>query len=137
MQPAKESFSRSHQALLRPSAKFSRQVAYSVSTLVFVFTSVSITCSRTSRFDAYPKQIVRDLCGTALYFFEYDAMRYLLGRNRSGEQGPTPAWLPIPVSLVPFVCGSIAGVSSWAFIYPLDVYVPRYQVTHGTDWLLL
>ena len=48
-------------------------------------------------------------------------MRHLLGRNRAGEQGPTPPWLPIPVSLVPFVCGSLAGVSSWALIYPLDV----------------
>ncbi|KAG1877971.1 hypothetical protein DFJ58DRAFT_712609 [Suillus subalutaceus] len=64
---------------------------------------------------------VRDTAGTALYFFEYDAMRHLLGRQRSGEQGPTPAWLPIPTSLIPFVCGSLAGVSSWALIYPLDV----------------
>jgi len=50
-------------------------------------------------------------------------MRHLLGRKRSGEQGPTPAWLPIPISLIPFVCGSLAGVSSWALIYPIDVYV--------------
>jgi len=70
---------------------------------------------------------IRDLSGTALYFFEYDAMRYLLGRKRSGEQGPTPSWLPIPVSLVPFVCGSIAGVSSWALIYPLDVVKTKIQ----------
>lgn len=64
---------------------------------------------------------VRDTAGTALYFFEYDALRHLLGRQRSGEQGPTPPWLPIPVSLIPFVCGSFAGVTSWALIYPLDV----------------
>lgn len=47
-----------------------------------------------------------------LYFLEYDGMRYLLGRQRSGEQGPIPAGIPIPVSLAPFVCGSFAGVST-------------------------
>ncbi|KAF9246160.1 hypothetical protein BU15DRAFT_84962 [Melanogaster broomeanus] len=70
---------------------------------------------------------VRDTAGTALYFFEYDAMRHLLGRQRSGEQGPTPPWLPIPVSLIPFVCGSLAGVTSWALIYPLDVVKTKVQ----------
>jgi len=53
---------------------------------------------------------VRDTAGTALYFFEYDGMRHLMGRQRSGEQGPTPSWLPIHSSIVPFVCGSCAGV---------------------------
>jgi solute carrier family 25 (mitochondrial carnitine/acylcarnitine transporter), member 20/29 len=52
---------------------------------------------------------------------EYDAMRSMLGRSSSGEQGPTPTWLPIHPSLIPFTCGSLAGVSSWALIYPLDV----------------
>ncbi|KAG8217858.1 mitochondrial carrier [Butyriboletus roseoflavus] len=70
---------------------------------------------------------VRDTAGTALYFFEYDAMRHILGRQRSGEQGPTPPWLPIPVSLIPFVCGSLAGVTSWALIYPLDVVKTKVQ----------
>jgi hypothetical protein len=37
-------------------------------------------------------------------------MRHLMGRQRSGEQGPTPSWLPIHSSIVPFVCGSCAGV---------------------------
>ena len=66
---------------------------------------------------------VRDTAGTALYFLEYDGMRHLLGRTSSGEQGPTPSWLPIHASLVPFVCGSLSGVTSWALIYPLDVLV--------------
>ena len=70
---------------------------------------------------------VRDTCGTALYFFEYDAMRHLLGRKRSGEQGRTPTWLPIHASLIPFACGSLAGVSSWALIYPLDVVKTKIQ----------
>ena len=66
---------------------------------------------------------VRDTFGTALYFFEYDGLRHIMGRLPSGEQGPTPSWLPIHSSLVPFLCGSVAGVSSWALIYPLDVCV--------------
>ena len=66
---------------------------------------------------------VRDTAGTALYFAEYDVMRHLFGRLPSGEQGPTPSWAPIHASLVPFACGSFAGVSSWAIIYPLDVLV--------------
>ncbi|KAJ7632728.1 mitochondrial carrier domain-containing protein [Roridomyces roridus] len=73
---------------------------------------------------------MRDTLGTALYFFEYDGMRHLLGRQRNGEQGPTPAWLwwlPIHPSLVPFVCGSFSGVTSWALIYPLDVVKTKIQ----------
>ncbi|ETW86043.1 mitochondrial carrier protein [Heterobasidion irregulare TC 32-1] len=70
---------------------------------------------------------VRDTAGTALYFLEYDGMRHLLGRTSSGEQGPTPSWLPIHASLVPFVCGSLSGVTSWALIYPLDVVKTKVQ----------
>lgn len=70
---------------------------------------------------------LRDTSGTALYFLEYDGMRHLLGRKRSGEQGPTPSWLPIHPSVVPFFCGSLAGVTSWALIYPLDVVKTKVQ----------
>ncbi|KAF5380982.1 hypothetical protein D9615_004030 [Tricholomella constricta] len=70
---------------------------------------------------------LRDTSGTALYFLEYDGMRHLLGRKRSGEQGQTPAWLPIHQSVVPFFCGSLAGVTSWALIYPLDVVKTKIQ----------
>lgn len=57
-------------------------------------------------------------------------MRHLLGRLPSGEQGPTPSWAPIHASLVPFACGSFAGVSSWAIIYPLDVSVARLYILY-------
>ncbi|KIK08253.1 hypothetical protein K443DRAFT_589413 [Laccaria amethystina LaAM-08-1] len=70
---------------------------------------------------------LRDTTGTALYFLEYDGMRHLLGRSRTGEQGVTPSWLPIHSSLVPFVCGSVSGVTSWALIYPLDVVKTKVQ----------
>ncbi|KDQ61037.1 hypothetical protein JAAARDRAFT_32033 [Jaapia argillacea MUCL 33604] len=70
---------------------------------------------------------LRDMSGTALYFLEYDGMRHIMGRSRSGEQGPTPSWLPLPHSLVPFMCGSLAGVTSWALIYPLDVVKTKVQ----------
>lgn len=63
----------------------------------------------------------RDMSGSALYFGEYEAMRFLLGWDASGRPGQPPAWLPLPPSLIPFACGSFAGVTSWALIYPLDV----------------
>ena len=72
---------------------------------------------------AHPPPLVRDTSGTALYFLEYDAMRHMLGRKPSGKQGPVPSWVPVHVSLIPFLCGSLAGVTSWALIYPIDVYV--------------
>jgi len=71
--------------------------------------------------------IVRDTAGTALYFLEYDGMRHLLGRQRSGEQGPTPSWLPIHSSLVPFVCGSVSGVNIFN----------RHPTFRQADFLLL
>jgi hypothetical protein len=81
---------------------------------------------------------VRDTLGTSLYFAEYDIFRYLLGRTQSTGsaggrggfgseiQGPLPHWAKgwIPVEAVPFLCGSLAGVTSWAAIYPLDVSLP-------------
>ncbi|KAK0463972.1 uncharacterized protein EV420DRAFT_1476592 [Desarmillaria tabescens] len=81
----------------------------------------------TGLYTGFRMHFVRDTTGTALYFLEYDGMRHLLGRDRSGDQGPTPAWLPIPASIVPFFCGSLSGVSSWALIYPLDVVKTKIQ----------
>jgi len=69
----------------------------------------------------------RDLCGSGLYFGEYEAMRQILGRLPSGRQGDTPVWAPIPPSLIPFACGSLAGVTSWGIIYPLDVVKTKVQ----------
>ncbi|EPQ58302.1 mitochondrial carrier, partial [Gloeophyllum trabeum ATCC 11539] len=70
---------------------------------------------------------LRDTSGTGLYFLEYDGMRYLMGRRPNGEQGPPPPWLPLPNGLIPFVCGSFCGVTSWALIYPLDVVKTKVQ----------
>ncbi|KAJ6502447.1 mitochondrial carrier domain-containing protein [Mycena sanguinolenta] len=81
----------------------------------------------TGLYQGFRLHFVRDTLGTALYFFEYDGMRHLLGRDRNGEQGATPSWLPIHSSLVPFVCGSLSGVTSWALIYPLDVVKTKVQ----------
>lgn len=86
---------------------------------------------------------VRDMLGTALYFAEYDVMRYYLGRQKTkirenGEgggfgydvQGDVPDWAKawLPKQAVPFLCGSVAGVSSWALIYPVDV--SSYLIYH-------
>ncbi|KAH8116864.1 mitochondrial carrier [Phellopilus nigrolimitatus] len=78
-------------------------------------------------YNGFPLHFLRDTSGTALYFLEYDGMRYLMGRLPSGEQGPTPSWLPMPASIVPFFCGSFSGVTSWALIYPLDVVKTKVQ----------
>lgn len=39
------------------------------------------------------------------------------------KQGPVPDWARgwLPVSLIPFSAGAVAGVTSWALIYPVDV----------------
>lgn len=73
-------------------------------------------------YTGFKLHFVRDTLGTALYFAEYDVLRHLLGRV-GGDQGALPDWARglIPVSMIPFMCGSLAGVSSWALIYPLDV----------------
>jgi len=78
-------------------------------------------------YNGFPLHLLRDTSGTALYFLEYDGMRYLMGRLPSGEQGATPTWLPLPASIVPFFCGSFSGVTSWALIYPLDVVKTKVQ----------
>ncbi|KGB76325.2 hypothetical protein CNBG_2163 [Cryptococcus deuterogattii R265] len=85
---------------------------------------------------------VRDMLGTALYFAEYDVMRYYLGRQKTkirenGEgggfgydvQGDVPDWAKawLPKQAVPFLCGSVAGVSSWALIYPVDAIKTKAQ----------
>lgn len=38
-------------------------------------------------------------------------------------QGDLPDWARrwLPKGFVPFLCGSLAGVTSWALIYPVDV----------------
>lgn len=79
----------------------------------------------TGLYTGFRLHFARDTLGTSLYFLEYDAMRHVLGRDRAGEQGPTPPWLPM--NLVPFLCGSLSGVSSWALIYPLDVVKTKVQ----------
>lgn len=60
-------------------------------------------------------------------------MRHMLGRKkveRAGKddelvQENMPDWARswLPEGLIPFLCGSLAGVSSWAMIYPVDVSI--------------
>ncbi|KIJ41289.1 hypothetical protein M422DRAFT_75640 [Sphaerobolus stellatus SS14] len=78
-------------------------------------------------YNGFRLHFVRDTFGTALYFMEYDSLRHIFGRLPSGEQGKVPSWMPIHTSLLPFLCGSVAGVTSWALIYPLDVVKTKVQ----------
>ncbi|ORX38252.1 mitochondrial carrier domain-containing protein [Kockovaella imperatae] len=84
---------------------------------------------------------LRDTLGTALYFAEYDVMRWFLGRKRVSygpgkgkgrdeEQGDVPEWARswLPKGLIPFMCGSVAGVTSWAVIYPVDAIKTKAQL---------
>lgn len=106
------------------------------------FGSTSVSPFLFISFDALSKYfslilLVRDTAGTALYFLEYDGMRHLLGRKRSGEQGPTPSWLPVPASVVPFVCGSVSGVLLHDKIHVCHVD-PFGRLPHGllfTPWM--
>jgi solute carrier family 25 carnitine/acylcarnitine transporter 20/29 len=45
------------------------------------------------------------------------------GRRGREEQGDVPEWARgwLPKGVIPFLCGSLAGVTSWALIYPVDV----------------
>ncbi|KAF9520515.1 hypothetical protein BS47DRAFT_638387 [Hydnum rufescens UP504] len=83
----------------------------------------------TGLYTGFRLHFVRDTLGTGLYFAEYEAFRHVLGRRPSGVQGPQPSWLPfhIPESTLPFLCGSVAGVTAWAIIYPLDVAKTKLQ----------
>jgi len=78
-------------------------------------------------YQGFRMHFVRDTMGTSLYFMEYDSFRYLMNRRITGEQDAPPPWLPIPISLIPFFCGSVAGVTSWAIIYPVDVVKTKIQ----------
>jgi solute carrier family 25 carnitine/acylcarnitine transporter 20/29 len=61
--------------------------------------------------------MLRDTLGTTLYFAEYDALRFVLGRDpKTGLQGKVPEWarhLGIREGTVAFAAGAFAGVTSW------------------------
>ncbi|GMK55646.1 hypothetical protein CspeluHIS016_0207020 [Cutaneotrichosporon spelunceum] len=91
--------------------------------------------------NGFSLHFVRDTVATALYFAEYDVMRFWLtrGGSNSGQredkfgstvtQADLPTWARgwLPAQLVPFLCGSIAGVTSWALIYPVDAIKTKAQ----------
>ena len=91
---------------------------------------------------------IRDTTGTALYFMEYDVLRHWLGRTRADNgragdeslQGDVPDWARswLPKGLIPFLCGSVAGVTSWALIYPVDAIKVRHSLhacgPHYSSW---
>lgn len=74
---------------------------------------------------------VRDTLGTSLYFAEYDALRYMLGRDpTTGVQNKVPSWarlFGIGEGTVAFAAGAFAGVTSWAIIYPVDAIKTKHQ----------
>ncbi|GAA5968284.1 hypothetical protein JCM11641_003797 [Rhodosporidiobolus odoratus] len=63
---------------------------------------------------------LRDTLGTGWYFGCYDSAQHYISRNPDTFSG-VPGWLST------FVCGSVAGVSSWFAIYPIDLVKAKLQ----------
>ncbi|GAA6008961.1 hypothetical protein JCM10207_004041 [Rhodosporidiobolus poonsookiae] len=63
---------------------------------------------------------LRDTLGTGWYFGMYDTAQRLIAQNPDTFSS-VPTWLST------FVCGSVAGVSSWAAIYPIDLVKAKVQ----------
>ncbi|GAA5931251.1 hypothetical protein JCM3775_004975 [Rhodotorula graminis] len=63
---------------------------------------------------------LRDTLGTGMYFGMYDSAQHLIKSNPD-------TFGNVPVTLSTFACGSIAGVSSWAAIYPVDLVKAKVQ----------
>lgn len=65
----------------------------------------------------FPLHLSRDILGTGFYYALYDSLR------RTSAQQPNI----VPPATAPFICGSAAGILSWALIYPIDVVKTRVQ----------
>ncbi|BGP22831.1 mitochondrial carrier protein, carnitine/acylcarnitine translocase [Rhodotorula toruloides] len=63
---------------------------------------------------------LRDTLGTGLYFGMYDSAQHVIWNNPDVFEN-------VPTTLSTFVCGSVAGVSSWAAIYPVDLVKAHTQ----------
>ncbi|GAA5848644.1 hypothetical protein JCM8547_004583 [Rhodosporidiobolus lusitaniae] len=63
---------------------------------------------------------LRDTLGTGWYFGMYDSAQHYIASNPQAFAG-IPTWAST------FVCGSFAGVSSWGFIYPIDLTKAKLQ----------
>ncbi|BGP37970.1 hypothetical protein JCM10449v2_001897 [Rhodotorula kratochvilovae] len=63
---------------------------------------------------------LRDTLGTGMYFGMYDSAQNFIQSRRDTFEN-------VPTTLTTFVCGSAAGVSSWAVIYPVDLVKAKVQ----------
>ncbi|BGP30095.1 hypothetical protein JCM10296v2_001847 [Rhodotorula toruloides] len=63
---------------------------------------------------------LRDTLGTGLYFGMYDSAQHVIRNNPDVFEN-------VPTTLSTFICGSVAGVSSWAAIYPVDLVKAHTQ----------
>ncbi|KAI8058495.1 mitochondrial carrier domain-containing protein [Syncephalis plumigaleata] len=66
--------------------------------------------------------ILRDAPGYGAYFWAYEGMKRQLGIENTPYNHITD-----PVALQLLLCGGIAGICTWASIYPLDVIKSRVQ----------
>ncbi|GAA5862248.1 hypothetical protein JCM3774_004837 [Rhodotorula dairenensis] len=64
---------------------------------------------------------LRDTLGTGLYFGMYDSAQHIIHRTRPD------LFENVPTAVTTFLSGSVAGVSSWALIYPIDLVKAKVQ----------
>ncbi|POY70600.1 hypothetical protein BMF94_6378 [Rhodotorula taiwanensis] len=64
---------------------------------------------------------LRDTLGTGLYFGMYDSAQHIIHRSHAD------LFENVPTALTTFISGSVAGVSSWALIYPVDLVKAKVQ----------
>lgn len=66
--------------------------------------------------------MLRDLSGTACYFGLYDSIRLVGDRMERNNM-----FMGTPAPVVSFLIGSISGILSWFFIYPIDLIKTQVQ----------
>lgn len=66
--------------------------------------------------------MLRDMSGTACYFGLYDSIRLIGDRMERNNM-----FMGTPAPVVSFLIGSMSGILSWFFIYPIDLIKTQVQ----------
>ncbi|MBE7182773.1 MAG: MC/SLC25 family protein, partial [Terriglobus roseus] len=70
---------------------------------------------------------VRDAVGYGFYFWSYELLKQAWTRREESVAGGTVGEADADAALKVLVCGGVAGVVTWASIFPLDVVKTRVQ----------
>lgn len=74
-----------------------------------------------SLYTGFRLHALRDTLGTGLYFGMYDSAQHIIHHSRAD------LFENVPTAVTTFLSGSVAGVSSWALIYPIDLVKAKVQ----------